>query len=642
STTNETFRGIDFTPDLRPLITSQPANYSTTNGGSASFSVTADSVHALSYQWLQNSLVLANATNALLTLNNLTTDTNGYIYQCVVTNQYGSVTSAPALLTVTAAAQAPVITNGTAHVTSFVGGTATFAPIAPTGTEPFTFQWYFGATLLVDDGVKYSGSTSPSLSVSNLLTSDAGNYYLVANNAGGTASNLVDILTVNYHVATVTAGQPQSVTTFVGLTTSLTATQSGGTPPLTSQWFKGTTALSDVNEYSGTATSTLTISPAATGDAGSYKIVYSNGGGSVTSSVATVTVLVPPALSSVSYSNQIYMQNFDSLPDPGSNSVNSINNPLDPGSIKNLSYSLANPFDFAFPVINSSYVGGLGLSNTMPGWYGAADTLFTGVDGITRFGAQNGDQTTGGVIDFGPNDGVGITGTNRALGLLSTATTGATSFAVKLVNKSATTLNYLTLSFVGELWHNGTGHRVMSFGYTNDPTATNFVLTSESISNSTLVPALAFSFPTNQVVVAVDGTTPAYQTNVSMSNLALSSPWQPGGALWLIWGLDFYGSGGGNGYAIDNLSVFASATPVTQATAPVLGSVAYSGSGLSFSFVNTSGARFSVYGATNLVSPNWVYLGVPTETPQAGNSLYRFTDGQTAVNKQRFYKVTSP
>ena len=37
----------------------------------------------------------------------------------------------------------------------------------------------------------------------------------------------------------------------------------------------------------------------------------------------------------------------------------------------------------------------------------------------------------------------------------------------------------------------------MSFGYTLDNTATNFVLSAQSISNSTLVPGLAFSFPTN-------------------------------------------------------------------------------------------------------------------------------------------------
>ena len=52
----------------------------------------------------------------------------------------------------------------------------------------------------------------------------------------------------------------------------------------------------------------------------------------MTSSLATVTVLVPPPLSSVAYSNQVYTQNFDSLPDPGGASVNSFNNPLDPGT----------------------------------------------------------------------------------------------------------------------------------------------------------------------------------------------------------------------------------------------------------------------------------------------------------------------
>jgi Immunoglobulin I-set domain len=643
STTNETFRGIDFGPDLRPLITTQPANYATTNGGSAFFSVGVSSVYSLSYQWLQNSVSLPGKTDASLELDNLNTATNGYDYVCVVTNQYGSVTSSVAVLTVTASAVAPTISSGTAHVNSFVGGNVTFAPVTPTGTEPFTFQWYFGSQQLVDDGVKYSGSASDSLTISNLATADAGNYYLVAMNGGGYASNLVDILTVNYHLPTITAGEPLSVTTFAGYTTSLTASEGGGSLPITNQWYKGSNALTDSGEFSGTATGTLTISPAGTNDAGSYHIVVSNPAGSVTSSVATVTVLIPPPLSSVAYSNQIYMQNFDSLPDPGSNSVNSINNPKDAGSINGLAYSLANPFDFAYPVINSSYVGGLGLSNTMPGWYGAADTLYPGVDGITRFAAQDGDQTTGGVIDFGPNDGPGITGTNRALGLLSTSTTGSTSFAVKLVNTSSTTLNYLTIGFTGELWHNGTGHRTMSFGYTVDPTATNFVLTSESITNSTYVPPLAFSFNTNIVVVATDGTQSANQTNLMARNVALSSPWTPGGALWLIWSIDFYGSGSGNGYAIDNLSLFATPNAYAQATSPLLGSVTYTtGAGAGFSFTNVPSGHFSVYGATNLIAPSWIYLGSPTESARGAYSVYSFSDTHPSSNRQRFYKVTSP
>src|ERR1019366_805783 len=241
----------------------------------------------------------------------------------------------------------------------------------------------------------------------------------------------------------------------------------------------------------------------------------STGGGRVPCPPASVAILVPPTLSSVSYSNQVYVQNFNSLPDPGGVSVNSINNPLDNGTINGLAYSLANPFDFTYPVINNSYVGGLGLS-TMKGWYGAADTLYAGVDGITRFGAQNGDQSTGGVIDFGLNDvNGGLVGTNRALGLQTTSTTGSTAFALKLVNNSASTLNYINLSFLGELWRNNSGARTISFGYTLDNTASSFVLTSQSISNSTLVPALTISFPTAIVTTIVDGTQPANQVNLA-------------------------------------------------------------------------------------------------------------------------------
>jgi hypothetical protein len=346
----------------------------------------------------------------------------------------------------------------------------------------------------------------------------------------------------------------------------LTATETGATLPVTNQWYRGSVALTDGNEFSGSASSTLTISPAATSDTGTnYYIVVSNAGGSVTSSPASVTIIVPPALSSVSYSNQVYNQNFDSMPDPGFTSVNSINNPLDQGTINGVAYSLANPFDFNYPVIANSYVGGLGLSK-MQGWYGAADT-FTNVttpDGISRFGAQDGDQSTGGVIDFGPDDvNHGVVGTNRALGLITTSTTGSTAFALKLVNTSGNPLDYVNLSFIGEFWRQNSGYRTMSFGYTMDATATNFVLTAESISNCTLVPDLAFSFPTNITLNVMDGTQSSNQVNLGVTDLALSSAWQPGAALWLVWSMDYYGSGGGNGYAIDNLSFSASTVPAT-------------------------------------------------------------------------------
>jgi hypothetical protein len=599
STTNEFFGGITFTPDLAPLITSQPADYATTNGGSASFAIGVQSVYALSYQWLQNSSILNNQTNSSLSLSNLDTTFNDFIYQCVVTNAYGSVTSTPAVLGVTIVPVPPVITSVTNLVSGFVDGNITFAPVAASGTQPFTYQWYFNGTGLVDDGVKYFGSATASLTISNLSNGDAGSYYMVVMNPSTSyASNIVDLLSVNYLLANISAGQPASVTTFTNLPTSLTASESGASLPVTNQWYVGSTMLTDGTEYTGTQTPTLSIAATTTADtATNYYLVVSNPGGSVTSILASVSVLIPPAPSSVGYTNQLYVQTFDGLPDPGTQgaksgvavgngaSVNSFNNPKDPGQINVSAYSLANPFDFAYPVINNSYIGGLALGTgpsptNLSGWYGAADTntATDGVDGITRFGAQAGDQSTGGVIDFGPNDVEGgLIGTNRALGLISTGTTGSTAYGVKLINNTTNTLNYINVSFLGELWRNNTGTRTMSFSYAVDPTASSFVLltqpdttslTPQDLPNAITVPNLAFSFPTNPTgTLAVDGTQPANQIAMATNNMALATPWAPSNALWLVWSINYYGAGSGQGYAIDNLNVSGTTVPTTTPTA---------------------------------------------------------------------------
>jgi|GEM_PF-1085760 len=641
STTNEFFGGIDFTPDLRPLISTNPVSYSTTVGNAASFIVGASSPYALSYQWTENGTNLVSQTNTSVTLSSLSTNNNGFSYQCIITNAYGAVTSTPAILTVTASPVTPVITSGTNYVFGYFYGNTAFPAVTASGTQPFTYQWYFKGTSLSDginvSGSAYFGSQSASLVVSNLQASDAGNYYLVVMNpVGGYASNIVDVLTVNYRLPAIAFGLPASGTTFVSNAITLNVTTSGGTAPVTNQWYACNTAafatntvsypLSDGGEFSGTATTALAIQANLFADATNYYYVASNGGGSVTSAVATVSIIVPPAHASLSYSNQLYLQTFDTLPDPGTGgtgvggavnsgaSVNSINNPLDNGSINGVFYSLANPFDFAYPVVNNNYIGGLGLSNSMSGWYGSAATndstspaYWPNVDGLTRFGAQDGDQTTGGVIDFGLNDAQGgITGTNRALGLLSTSTTGPTSFALKLVNKSGSPMSYLNVSFLGELWRNSTGARVISFGYTNDDTGTNFVLDSTSISNCTLVPSMNISFPTASVATIVDGTQSSNQLNLAVTNLALANPWPTNGALWLVWSINFYGAGGGQGLAIDNLAVSATATAVTS-TAPTV-------SGLSVSNLTATAATLDFN-----VNPN------------NGATVYRISYGTTAT-----------
>lgn len=82
-----------------PSITIQPQPLTVTNGYPASFAVTAFGFPSLAYQWFFNGANLPGATNTMLTIQNAF-PANAGAYTVVVTNNYGSVTSNPAMLTV--------------------------------------------------------------------------------------------------------------------------------------------------------------------------------------------------------------------------------------------------------------------------------------------------------------------------------------------------------------------------------------------------------------------------------------------------------------------------------------------------------------------------------------------------------------
>jgi uncharacterized repeat protein (TIGR03803 family) len=103
---DESFLGLDniqVTPlvsaDGPPIIATQPANQIALQGGTATFSVVSAGALPLSYQWQAYGVNLAGATNATLTLSNLG-ETQGGVFNVVVSNSLGSVTSSNAVLTV--------------------------------------------------------------------------------------------------------------------------------------------------------------------------------------------------------------------------------------------------------------------------------------------------------------------------------------------------------------------------------------------------------------------------------------------------------------------------------------------------------------------------------------------------------------
>ena len=84
---------------MDPVITNQPVSQHREQGQSVTLSALAVGTPPLRYQWWKDGVALAQATSASLTLTNLQGADAGS-YTVVVSNQYDSVTSAVALLTV--------------------------------------------------------------------------------------------------------------------------------------------------------------------------------------------------------------------------------------------------------------------------------------------------------------------------------------------------------------------------------------------------------------------------------------------------------------------------------------------------------------------------------------------------------------
>jgi hypothetical protein len=152
--------------------------------------------------------------------------------------------------------------------------------VTATGTAPLSYQWTF-------NGVNIAGATTSSLTKANVQSSDAGNYAVAVSNVAGNVTSANAVLSVNVPPSITT--QPASQTVNQGATASFSVTASG-TAPLSYQW-----KLNGVN-ISGATTSSYSKADAQSSDAGNYSVAVSNVAGSVTSASATLTVNVPPSI----------------------------------------------------------------------------------------------------------------------------------------------------------------------------------------------------------------------------------------------------------------------------------------------------------------------------------------------------------
>jgi hypothetical protein len=98
-------------PPPKPALVEQPAGQNVHLGSGFAFRVRADGPQPLHYQWQFNGVPIGGATGTFLLLDNAQM-ANAGSYTVMVTNQWGSTGSEPAVLSVNPAAQPPGNTNG--------------------------------------------------------------------------------------------------------------------------------------------------------------------------------------------------------------------------------------------------------------------------------------------------------------------------------------------------------------------------------------------------------------------------------------------------------------------------------------------------------------------------------------------------
>ncbi|HEX9980832.1 MAG TPA: PKD-like domain-containing protein [Flavobacterium sp.] len=273
-------------------------------GGTANFSVTASGT-GLTYQWYNNGSPLSNvgsisgATSSTLTINPLTPGNASSDYYCIVsgTSPCAPVTSSTAALIVN---QVPVIVSHPVTTQTVCHGDPVGLSIMTTGGS-LTYQWYKGATAVIDGG-NIMGANTNTLYFNPAFASDsAPDYYCVVSNSCSTTavSTNAEIIINNKPIIPTQALTVCSDTAFLvdpvdGVPTSATvvpaATIYSWPAPIVTGGITGGSAQTGQAQISQTLTN-----PTNTVQTATYTITPTSGtSGNCLGSPFTLTVTVNP------------------------------------------------------------------------------------------------------------------------------------------------------------------------------------------------------------------------------------------------------------------------------------------------------------------------------------------------------------
>lgn len=137
---NGTIKVVDPNTSAPPGISNAPPPLTVIAGQDATFNVTAGGAAPLAYQWRFNGADIAGATQTTYTRPAAQTNHAGQ-YSVVVTNAFGSVTSAPAVLAVNFSLAALAGAGGTVAVAPNLAGYAPLAAVTLTATPDANYAF---------------------------------------------------------------------------------------------------------------------------------------------------------------------------------------------------------------------------------------------------------------------------------------------------------------------------------------------------------------------------------------------------------------------------------------------------------------------------------------------------------------------
>lgn len=254
-----------------PTITIQPVSSTPFDGDPFTFSVTAESSQALSYQWYKDEVVIGGATSSTYTFGAVAPSDDGS-YTVAVINASGRAISFAATLVV--APTAPVIVTEPSSLSVAYDDPASFSVTAE-GKGVLSYQWRL-------DGNPIPSATSATYSIANAQTADDGDYSVVITNTYGSATSVDATLTVAPPYPVITT-QPVSKLSSLGATVQFSVAVAG-VPPFTYEWKKDGVAIP------ASDSDTLELTNIQASDEADYSVVITNSFGNATSLDATLSL----------------------------------------------------------------------------------------------------------------------------------------------------------------------------------------------------------------------------------------------------------------------------------------------------------------------------------------------------------------